>query len=121
MDYLNKYKKDGYIAIDCAYTPQEVDSMKNIVNNLNLDQYEHSKDKSGYPFRITNIIPKQKELRKIVENSKVLSVLQECMEDKVLFFKDKYISKQKGGRGFVPHTDGAFVTYNYRLKKIHEQ
>ena len=117
MDYLNKYKKDGYIAIDCAYTPQEVDSMKNIVNNLNLDQYEHSKDKSGYPFRITNIIPKQKELQKIVENVKVLSVLQECMEDKVLFFKDKYISKQKGGRGFVPHTDGAFVTYNYRLKK----
>ena len=57
MDYLNKYKKDGYIAIDCAYTPQEVDSMKNIVNNLNLDQYEHSKDKYGYPFIGNHWIP----------------------------------------------------------------
>ena len=39
------------------------------------------------------------------------------MGDDVVFFKDKYISKQKGGRDFVPHTDGAFITYNYRLKK----
>ena len=118
MNYLDQYNKNGYLIIENAYTDDEVKSIKDIVNNLKLDQYEHSKDKSGYPFRITNILPKQDQLKKIVEKKNVLSILQECMEDKVIFFKDKYISKKKGGRGeFVPHTDGAFITYNYRLKK----
>ena len=44
--------------------------------------------------------------------------MKECIGDDVVFFKDKYISKKKNSRGeFVPHTDGAFITYNYRLKK----
>ena len=117
MNYLDQYTKNGYLILNDVYSDNEVDSMKSIVNNLELDKYEHSKDKSGYPFRITNIIPKQNELKKIVEKNNILSILEECMEDKVVFFKDKYISKQRDGRGFVPHTDGAFVTYNYRLKK----
>ena len=53
----------------------------------------------------------------MIEKPKVLSLLKECIGDDVIF-KDKYISKKKGSRGeFVPHTDGAFITYNYRLKK----
>jgi len=117
MKYLDQYNKNGYVVIEDVYTSSEVDQMKKIIGNLDLNTVEHSKDKSGYPFRITNIIPKHNELRNIVEKSSVMTALEECIEDKIFFFKDKYISKQKGGRGFVPHTDGAFVTYNYRLKK----
>ena len=83
MNFLDQYNKNGYLIIENAYTDDEVKSIKNIVNNLKLDQYEHSKDKSGYPFRITNILPKQDQLKKIVEKKNVLSILQECMEDKV--------------------------------------
>ena len=36
----------------------------------------------------------------------------------MLFFSKINIFQKKGSRGeFVPHTDGAFITYNYRLKK----
>lgn len=117
MTYLDQYQKKGYLIVNDVYSSSEVDQIKEIVNNLDLEKVEHSKDKSGYPFRITNIIPKNNKLREIVEKEKAMAILEECIEDKVIFFKDKYISKQKGGRVFVPHTDGAFVTYNYRLKK----
>ncbi len=118
MGFGDQYNKKGYIILNDIYTSSEVDGIKNIVNSLDIEKFEHSKDSSGYPFRITNILPKNDELKKIIEKPKVLSVLKECIGDDVIFFKDKYISKKKGGRGeFVPHTDGAFITYNYRLKK----
>ena len=50
-------------------------------------------------------------------NKKIVKILEKCLGDKIQYFKDKFVSKQKGGRVFVPHIDGAFSTYNYRLKK----
>lgn len=118
MSFLDEYKNKGYFVLENLYTSDEVDKIQEIVNALNLDDFEHSKDKTGYPFRITNILPKNKELKKIIEKPKILSILKECIGDDIVFFKDKYISKKKNSRGeFVPHTDGAFITYNYRLKK----
>ncbi len=118
MDLVTKYNNDGYILLENIYTESEVDRIKKLVNELDISKFEHSKDKTGYPFRITNILPKNKELKKIVEKPEILSILKKCIGDEVIFFKDKYISKRKGSRGeFVPHTDGAFITYNYRLKK----
>ena len=118
MDLVTKYNNDGYILLENIYTESEVDRIKKLVNELDISKFEHSKDKTGYPFRITNILPNNKELKKIVEKPEILSILKKCIGDEVIFFKDKYISKRKGSRGeFVPHTDGAFITYNYRLKK----
>ena len=37
------------------YTNQEVDKIKKLVNELDVNKFEHSKDKTGYPLRITNI------------------------------------------------------------------
>lgn len=118
MDFTAQYNKDGYFVLENLYTASEVDEIKDIVNNLNVDEFEHSKDKTGYPFRITNILPKNQKLKKLIEKPEILSIFKKCMGDDVVFFKDKYISKKKNSRGdFVPHTDGAFITYNYRLKK----
>lgn len=118
MNFADQYKKKGFIVLNDAYSSEEVDKIKSIVNSLEIEKFEHSKDINGYPFRITNILPKNEKLKKLIEKPKVLSVLKECIGDEVIFFKDKYISKKKGSRGeFVPHTDGAFITYNYRLKK----
>ena len=118
MNFKDEYKNNGYTILRDVYSPNEVEQIKNIVNSLDIESYEHSKDKNGYPFRITNILPKNQNLKKIIEKPEVLKILKECIGDDVVFFKDKYISKKKGGRGeFVPHTDGAFITYNYRLKK----
>jgi len=118
MNYSKEYREKGYLLIHDVYSDKDVDEIRNFVGKLNLEKYEHSKDKTGFPFRITNILPKNKELKKLIEKPKVLSILKQCIGDEVILFKDKYISKKKGSRGeFVPHTDGAFVTYNYRLKK----
>ncbi len=118
MGQNNQYSKNGYVILNDVYSSDEVDKIKSIVQELDIDKFEHSKDSNGYPFRITNILPKNKELKKLIEKPRVLSLLKDCIGDDVIFFKDKYISKKKGGRGeFVPHTDGAFITYNYRLKK----
>ena len=118
MDIASEYNKNGYFLLENAYSDNEVDKIKNSVSKLNLEKIEHSKDKTGYPFRITNILPKNQELKKLIEKPEIFSILKQCIEDDIVFFKDKYISKKKGSRGeFVPHTDGAFITYNYRLEK----
>ena len=118
MEINDQYNKNGYLILENIYSSAEVDKIKKIVNELDVEKFEHSKDKDGYPFRITNILPEKQELKKLIEKPKILSILKECIGDNVVFFKDKYISKRKGSRGeFVPHTDGAFITYNYRLKK----
>jgi len=118
MNYADEYKKNGYFILKNLYSTSEVEEIQKIVKDLDIDNFEHSKDDTGYPFRITNILPKNKQLKKIIEKPDVLKILKECIGDDVVFFKDKYISKKKNSRGeFVPHTDGAFITYNYRLKK----
>ena len=118
MDLVSKYNNDGYFLLENIYSDREVDKIKKLVNELDISKFEHSKDKTGYPFRITNILPKHNELKQIVEKPKILKILKDCLGDDIVFFKDKYISKKKNTRGdFVPHTDGAFITYNYRLKK----
>ena len=117
-NFSKEYQEKGYLVIPDVYSESEVDKIRNTVKQLDLNMFEHSKDKTGYAFRITNILPKKQELKKIIEKPKIISILKECIGDDVVFFKDKYISKTKGSRGeFVPHTDGAFITYNYRLKK----
>ena len=95
MDLVTKYNNDGYFLLKNIYTNQEVDKIKKLVNELDVNKFEHSKDKTGYPFRITNILPKHSELKKIVEKPEVLSILKKCMGDEIIFFKDKYISKKK--------------------------
>lgn len=118
MNVSNDYSKNGYVLIPNLYSSDEVDKIRKIVNEIKIEDYEHSKDNNGYPFRITNILPRNKSLKEFIEKPKILSILKECIGDDVVFFKDKYISKKKGSRGdFVPHIDGAFITYNYRLKK----
>lgn len=118
INYSKEYRENGYVIIHDFYSEKDVDEIRNLVGKLKLEKYEHSKDNTGYAFRITNILPKNQELKRLIEKPEVLSILKQCIGDEVIFFKDKYISKKKGSRGeFVPHTDGAFITYNYRLKK----
>ena len=95
MNYFEEYNKNGYFILKDLYSSSEVDQIKEIVKNLKIEKFEHSKDETGYPFRITNIIPKNNNLKKIIEKPEVLKILKECMGDDVVFFKDKYISKKK--------------------------
>ena len=95
MNLGKQYNNDGYIILKNVYSSTEVEKIKNIVKGLDIEKFEHSKDASGYPFRITNILPKNKELKNLIEKPKVLSLLKECIGDDVVFFKDKYISKKK--------------------------
>ena len=73
MNLGDEYNDNGYIILSDVYSSIEVDKIKSIVNKLNIEKFEHSKDANGYPFRITNILPKNKELKKLIEKPKVLS------------------------------------------------
>tara|TARA_Y100001958_G_C20841668_1_gene287963 strand:+ start:36 stop:245 length:210 start_codon:yes stop_codon:yes gene_type:complete len=64
MNFGEEYNNKGYIILKDIYSSEEVDKIKSIVNDLDIEKFEHSKDASGYPFRITNILPKNKELKK---------------------------------------------------------
>ncbi len=95
MNFKEEYNTKGYTILKDVYSSNEVSNIKNIVNSLDIEKYEHSKDKNGYPFRITNILPNNENLKKIIEKPEVLSILKECIGDDVIFFKDKYISKKR--------------------------
>ena len=45
------------------------DKIKKLVNELDVNKFDIVRTNS-YPFRITNILPKHSELKKIVENQK---------------------------------------------------
>ena len=80
-----------------------MDKIKSIVNKLNIEKFEHSKDASGYPFRITNILPKNKELKKLIEKPKVLSLLKSASV-MMLFFLKINIFQKKGSKGNLYRT-----------------
>ena len=86
MEINDQYNKNGYLILENIYSSAEVDKIKKIVNELDVEKFEHSKDKDGYPFRITNILPKKKELKKLIEKPEILSILKECIGDNVVFF-----------------------------------
>ena len=114
---VKEYNKNGFVIIRGLYSSKQSKKILNKIKSLNVDNYENSKEKNGYPFRITNISNDNPDLVSLYRNKKVDKILEDCLGDKILYFKDKFVSKQKGGRVFVPHIDGAFRTYNYRLKK----
>jgi len=117
MNYIDQYKKNGFFILRKFYSKSLSRKILNKINSIDIDKYENSKEKNGHPFRITNISKKNKDLVDLYLTKKLKNVLQDCLGDKIVYFKDKYVSKQKGGRIFVPHIDGAFKVYNYRLKK----
>ena len=113
----SEYKKKGYVIIRGFYSQTKSKKILKKIKSLNVDDYENSKEKNGYPFRISNISKNNPDLISLYRNKKIDKILEKCLGDKISYFKDKFVSKQKGGRVFVPHIDGAFKTYNYRLKK----
>ena len=114
---VREYNKNGFVIIRGLYSKKQSKKILNKIKSLNVDNYENSKERNGYPFRITNISYDNPDLVSLYRNKRVDKILKDCLGDKILYFKDKFVSKQKGGRVFVPHIDGAFRTYNYRLKK----
>ena len=99
VNFSKEYKENGYVIIPDVYSQNEVDEIRNFVKKLDLGTLEHSKDKTGYPFRITNILPKNQKLKRLIEKPEIISILKECIGDDVIFFKYKYISKKRGTRG----------------------
>lgn len=117
MNYINQYNKNGFFIIRAFFSKNRSLKILKKIQSLNAEKYENSREKNGHVFRLTNISKKNKNLVKLYLTKKLNYLLQKCIGDKIVYFKDKYISKQKDGRAFVPHIDGAFKVYNYRLKK----
>ena len=117
MNYIDQYQKKGFFILKKFYSKSLSLKILNKINSSNIEEYESSREKNGHAFRVTNISKKNKDLFNLYLTKKLSKVLQKCLGDEIVYFKDKYVSKQKGGRVFVPHVDGAFRVYNYRLKK----
>ena len=41
MNYSEEYNKNGYIILKNLYTSSEVDEIQQIVNDLNIENFEH--------------------------------------------------------------------------------
>ena len=52
MNLGDEYNNNGYIILKDVYSSIEVDKIKSIVNKLNIEKFEHSKDASGYPLEL---------------------------------------------------------------------
>ena len=117
MDYLNKFKNDGYLVIKNIFNNQEISKILNIINNVDKKNHPHSKSSNGEIYRLEYFMRNIPELMNILLKSNVLDILENCIESKIKLYKDKFIFKQPRSDPIEPHYDGIFKTYNYRLNK----
>lgn len=120
MDYLNEYKTKGYFIIENMYNDKEINEMISLINNVKLSNKTETitRDKNNNILRLENILHNNEVLKKKIEKKEILDILNKCIESDVILFKDKIIYKNPGNENsLVPHVDGLFKSYNYRLKK----
>ena len=119
MDYINQYKTNGFFLIENIYSNNEVKELLNLIDKLDTKNMTDTitRDKDNI-FRVENVIYDNEPLKKKIEKDEILLILKKCMNEDVILFKDKIIYKNSySENSLVPHVDGVFKSYNYRLKK----
>lgn len=119
MDYINQYKRKGFFLIENIYSDNEVEELLNLIDKLDTNSMTDTITRDNNKiFRVENVIYDNELLKNKIEKNNVLTILNKCMGEDVILFKDKIIYKNSNSENsLVPHVDGVFKTYNYRLKK----
>jgi len=118
MELINNYKKDGFIFLENMYSDDEIENIKSIINNYKMNDYNNTLDENNKSLRIESIVYQNKDLKKIIEKDNIIKILNKCIDSEVVLFKDKVIYKNPGSENsLVPHIDGLFESFNYRLNK----
>ena len=77
--------KKGYVIIRGLYSHAKCKKkILKKIKSLDADDYENSKEKNGYPFRISNISKNNPDLIKLYRSKKVDEILQKCLGDKII-------------------------------------
>ena len=100
MNNIDQYKKIGFFILRKFYSKSLSRKILNKINSIDIDKYENSKEKNGHPFRITNISKKNKDLVDLYLTKKLKNVLQDCLGDKIVYFKDKFFFTIKFFKNF---------------------
>ena len=70
-----EYKENGYVIIRGAYSKTKSKKLLKKIKSLNVNNYENSKEKNGYPFRITNISKNNPDLVSLYNNKKIREII----------------------------------------------
>ena len=114
--YLNKYRNDleenGYVLIKDFFTDSEAEEINNF--RLELEELEEYKGKwmiyyeenngNKLKSRIENFVNYKDNIKKFVD-SKIKSLLESLLCEKMILFKEKINWKLPGGNGFKAHQD----------------
>ena len=120
MDYVSEYKTKGFFVIQNVFKENEINEILSGLNEVESKDITETitKDKDSNILRLENILYNNKNLKSKIEKEQVQNILKNCMETDINLFKDKIIYKNPGSENsLVPHVDGLFKSYNYRLKK----
>ena len=118
MELIDNYKKNGFIFLENIYSNDEIQNIKSIINDYKINDFNNTLDENNKSLRIESIVYQNKDLKKIVEKDNIIEILNKCIDSEVVLFKDKVIYKNPGSENsLVPHIDGLFESFNYRLNK----
>lgn len=118
MELIDNYKKNGFIFLENIYSNDEIQNIKSIINDYKMNDFNNTLDENNKSLRIESIVYQNKDLKKIIEKNNIIEILNKCIDSEVVLFKDKVIYKNPGSENsLVPHIDGLFESFNYRLNK----
>lgn len=118
-----EYRTNGYIVIKGFFLKEERLNLdkwaKEIVNwpavvGKWLKYYELLQNNKTVLSRIENFVEYHPELKQLVTNNLLLSLLSDLFGEPVLFFKEKLNLKAPGAKGYTAHQDApAFFDIDY--------
>ncbi len=113
---LQEFRRDGFLVIRRFYSPAEIASLSEAIDELTsrppeagkqMAYFEDSRLEPGRRVlsRVEKFVEYQPALRELVCSEKMTGVVGELIGDKPVLFKEKVNFKLPGGGGFEPHQD----------------
>lgn len=114
-DHLNKWEKDGYIKIENFFSNETIKKVSNYVDDITawhdvddkwMKWYEVGKNNNKMVCRVENFLDYHPQIKhSLLIESKMESILEKLLSEKVVLLKEKINIKAPYGSGFVPHQD----------------
>lgn len=117
MNLKNDYEQNGYFILENIFNSEEIKSILNLIEGIKNNNYNNTLDENNNLLRLENFLNKDDQLKKVIE-IKIKPIIKECIGCDTILFKDKLIIKNPGSQNsLIPHVDGLFKSFNYRLNK----
>ena len=120
---IQTYKKKGFFVLNNYFSKKDVEKINHMIQKLkhkiDLTKSIYTLSKSNNKLmRVEYFIKENMDIYNFIKSKDLNKLICNLFNDDGFYlYKDKFISKQKNSDEFLPHTDGIYKTYNYRLKK----